>query len=510
MEGQASMTNWFQESFPLFVCAKISAHIKTLKRFGMPFSANEHRILIADDDASIRFFLGELLRKEGFEFDFAGTGADALGCLKNNTYSLVLLDEKMPNMSGIEVLRHIKSEGYPMPVIMITAYGSKELAMRAIRDGAYDFFTKPVDIGIVRTVINRAIEKYELQREIETLKAENLKSILRDEIVAESKEMKQAVELAMKVAATDVTVLITGESGSGKELIAKAIHKLSDRKDNPFVSVNCAAIPETLLESELFGYEKGAFTGASKQHAGKFERASKGTIFLDEIGDMSLNLQAKLLRVLQNKEIERLGGTRTIKVDMRLISATNKNLGIAVREGSFREDLLYRARVFEIHVPPLRERIKDVPLLSDYFVKKYNRTMGRNVKGISVSAVEFFLSYSWPGNVREMENLIQRAIILEDTDTIREETVKGLIFPGGIWQAQGSVSKDTGREDAVKAEHGGAGVKDRIEAIKSEEEKKLIIDALTEARWKRMEAAVRLGISRKSLFNKMKKYGLMK
>ena len=260
----------------------------------MSFSANEHRILIADDDASIRFFLGELLKKEGFEFDFAGTGAEALERLKKNTYSLVLLDEKMPNMSGIEVLRHIKSEGYPMPVIMVTAYGSKELAMRAIRDGAYDFFTKPVDIGIVRTVINRAIEKYELQREIENLKTENLKGILRDEIIAESEEMKQAVELAMKVAATDVTALITGESGSGKELIARAIHKMSDRKDNPFVSVNCAAIPETLLESELFGYEKGAFTGAAKQHMGKFERASKGSIFLDEIGDVSPGLQAKL------------------------------------------------------------------------------------------------------------------------------------------------------------------------------------------------------------------------
>lgn len=462
------------------------------KSFKMPFSANEHRILIADDDASIRFFLGELIGKEGFEFDFAETGADALECLKKNTYSLVILDEKMPNMSGIEVLRHIKSEGYPMPVIMITAYGSKELAMRAIRDGAYDFFTKPVDIGIVRTVISRAIEKYELQRELETLKTQNIENILKDEIIAESGEMRQAVELAIKVAATDVTALITGESGSGKELIAKAIHKLSDRKDNPFVSVNCAAIPETLLESELFGYEKGAFTGASKQHTGKFERASKGSIFLDEIGDISPGLQAKLLRVLQNKEIERLGGTRAIKIDMRLISATNKNLDSAVRDGSFREDLLYRVKVFEIKVPPLRERIKDIPLLADYFVRKYSRTMGRNVKGISASAIKFFMSYNWPGNVREMENLIQRAIILEDTDTVREETVKGLIS-----------------NNTTKAGNGSAGVKDRIEAIKSEEERKLIIDALAEARWKRMEAAARLGISRKSLFNKMKKYGLM-
>lgn len=306
--------------------------------------------------------------------------------------------------------------------------------------------------------------------------------------------MRQAVELAIKVAATDVTALITGESGSGKELIAKAIHKLRDRKDNPFVNVNCAAIPETLLESELFGYEKGAFTGASKQHTGKFERAStsKGSIFLDEIGDISPGLQAKLLRVLQNKEIERLGGTRAIKIDMRLLSATNKNLDSAVRDGSFREDLLYRVKVFEIKVPPLRERIKDMPLLADYFVRKYSRTMGRNIKGISVSVIKFFISYNWPGNVREMENLIQRAIILEDTDTVREETVKGLIF-----------------NNTAQAGNGSAGVKKRVEAIKSEEEKKLIIEALAEARWKRMAAAARLGISRKSLFNKMKKYGLM-
>ena len=307
------------------------------KSFKMPFSAKEHKILIVDDDVSIRFFLGELLKKEGFQFDIAGTGPEAITLLKNNDYSLVLLDEKMPGMSGIEVLEHIKAEGYPMPVIMITAYGSKELAIRAIKEGAYDFFTKPVDIEIVRTVISRAIEKYELQKEIKALKTESLGKNLKDEIIAESEEMKRAIELSKKVAETDVTVLVTGESGSGKELIAKAIHRLSDRRENPFISVNCAAIPETLLESELFGYERGAFTGATRQHIGKFERAANGSIFLDEIGDLSLGLQAKLLRVLQEKEIERLGGTKTVKVDLRLISATNKDLNAAVAEGRFRE-----------------------------------------------------------------------------------------------------------------------------------------------------------------------------
>lgn len=457
----------------------------------MAFAASEHGILIVDDDPGIQFFLGELLKKEGFRFDIAGTGTDAIARLKNNNYSLVLLDEKMPGMSGIEVLERIKSEGYSMPVIMISAYGSKELAMRAIRHGAYDFFTKPVDIEIVRTVINRAIEKYDLQKELETLKIENLEKMLKDEIIAESEEMKRAVELSKKVAATDVTVLITGESGSGKELIAKVIHKLSDRRDKPFISVNCAAIPETLLESELFGYERGAFTGAARQHIGKFERASKGTIFLDEIGDLSVGLQAKLLRVLQDKEIERLGGTKVIKVDLRLISATNKDLNVAVADGRFRDDLLYRVKVFDINVPPLRERKNDIPLLADYFLKKYSRTIGKSFKGISASAIRFFLNYNWPGNVREMENLIQRAIILEDGDMITGETIAELVCEG-----------------EAKIQHEEIKVKDRIETIKAEEEKKLIIDALTETRWKKTDAAARLGISRKSLFNKMKKYGL--
>jgi len=456
----------------------------------MAFTANKHRILIVDDDPSIQFFLGELLKKEGFQFDIAGTGFDAINCLKNNSYCLVLLDEKMPGMSGIEVLEHIKAE-YSMPVIMITAYGSKELAMRALRHGAYDFFTKPVDIEIVRTIINRAIEKYELRREIESLKIENLENILKGDIIAESEEMKRVVELSKKVAATDVTVLITGESGSGKELIAKTIHKLSDRRDKPFVSVNCAAIPETLLESELFGYDKGAFTGAAKQHTGKFERASRGSIFLDEIGDLSLGLQAKLLRVLQDKEIERLGGTKAIKVDLRLISATNKDLNIAVADGWFRDDLFYRVKVFEINVPPLSKRGKDIPLLADYFLKKYSKIIGKKFKGLSSSAIRFFLNYNWPGNVREMENLIQRAIILEDDNIITGETIAELVYTG----------EDKTRHKEIK-------VKERLEAVRAEEEKKLIMDALIETRWKRSDAAVRLGISRKSLFNKMKKYDL--
>ncbi|MBI4685445.1 MAG: sigma-54-dependent Fis family transcriptional regulator [Nitrospirae bacterium] len=457
----------------------------------MPFIEDEHRILVVDDDPSMQFFLGELLKKEGLRFDIAGTGTEAIERLKNNDYSLVLLDEKIPEMSGTEVLGHIKKTGYPTPVIMITAYGSKELALRAIQQGAYDFFTKPVDIDIVRTVISRAIERYELQRDLNALKTEGTDKILRNEIIVESDNMKRALELSKKVAGTDVTVLITGESGSGKELIARTIHKLSDRRDSPFVSVNCAAIPESLLESEFFGYEKGAFTGAARQHIGKFERAAQGTIFLDEIGDLSFGLQAKLLRVLQNKEIERLGSTKPVKVDIRLISATNKDLNTAIAEGGFREDLFYRVRVFEVSVPPLRERKKDIPLLADHFLKKYSKSIGKEITGISSSAIRFFLGYNWPGNVREMENLIQRAIILAEGDKITGETVIELMH-----------LDDKSRPLAIN-------VRERLETIKSEEEKKLIVDALTETRWKRTDAAARLGISRKSLFNKMKKYGLL-
>ncbi len=457
----------------------------------MTIRAGQHKVLIADDDPGVQFFLGELLGREGFQFDVAGTGPDVIESLKDNDYSLVLLDERMPGMSGMEVLESIKAGGYSMPVIMITAYGSKELAMRAIKQGAYDFFTKPVDVEIVRTVIERAVEKYRLQREIETLKTESIENALKGDVIAESEGMRRAIELSKRVASTDVTVLITGESGSGKELIAKAIHNLSDRRDNPFICVNCAAIPETLLESEMFGYEKGAFTGASRQHTGKFERASKGTIFLDEIGDLSLGLQAKLLRVLQDKEIDRLGGSKAIRVDSRLISATNKDLSSAVTKGMFREDLFYRVKVFEINVPPLRERREDIPLLCDYFLKKYSRTIGKEIKGISAPAMKFFLNYNWPGNVREMENLIQRAIILEDGGAITGEIIAELVSGGG----------GKTRAEDIRA-------KDRIEAVKAEEEKKLIIDALTGAKWKRTEAAARLGISRKSLFNKMRKYGL--
>ncbi|MDP2166881.1 MAG: sigma-54 dependent transcriptional regulator [Thermodesulfovibrionales bacterium] len=447
-----------------------------------------HRILVVDDDASIRFFMAEFLKKEGFGFDIAGSGAEAIELLKAADYSLVLLDEKMPGMSGIDVLKEMRAGGMRMPVIMITAYGSRGLALKAMEEGAYDFFTKPVDIEVVRTVIKRALEKYELQVELEGLRYDLEESALRHEIIAESPSMRKALELARKVAQTDVTVFVSGESGSGKEIIARAVHRLSTRHDAPFVSVNCAAIPEGLLESELFGYEKGAFTGARHRHIGKFERAGGGTIFLDEIGDLTLNLQAKLLRVLQDRQIERLGGKAMVKVDIRVISATNKNISGLVKEGLFREDLFYRIKVFEIDVPPLRERKEDIPLLSAFFLRKYSAEIGKDIKGISGPAMRLLLGYRWQGNVREMENLFQRAIIVEEGNLIGEDTIAGIIED----------RTETGPEAT-----GGA-----MQAAKEAEEKRLIEDALVRARWRRQEAADILGISRKSLFLKMKKYGM--
>jgi DNA-binding NtrC family response regulator len=453
-------------------------------------AARKMKVLLCDDDTGVQFFMGELLRKESLQFDIAQNGKEAIEMLEKETYSLVLLDERMPGMSGIEALRKIKSMGFRMPVIMITAYGTKGLAMQAIREGAYDFFTKPVDIEVVRTVIKRALEKFSLEEELEELRAKTLEDALTDEIIAESPSMKNAVALAKKVAQTDVTVLITGESGSGKELIAKSIHRLSDRKEGPFVSVNCAAIPEGLLESELFGYEKGAFTGAHKRHTGKFERAEGGTIFLDEIGDLTLGLQAKLLRVLQEKEIERLGGASPIKVDIRVVSATNKDIRLLAKEGSFREDLLYRVGVFEIDVPPLRERREDIPLLLGKFLKLYSKEIGKPVSAISGKAMGMFVSHPWPGNVRQLQNLLQRAIIMEEGGIIGEDTAAALL----------------GGETHMESRHGAP--KEQIRIAKEDEEKRLIADALTKTRWRRQEAAEILGMSRKSLFLKMKRYGI--
>ena len=388
----------------------------------------------------------------------------------------------------MEVLENIKVTNPEMVVIMITAHGSKDIAIEAIRKGAYDYFSKPFDVNEMRTVVRRALEKTRLQHEVRELKEKvGEKGDLRN-LVGKSKGMEEVFEIVRTVVDNDVTVLITGESGTGKELIAEAIHYNSPRRAHPFVKVNCAAIPETLMESELFGYERGAFTGATKRKPGKFEVASGGTLLLDEIGDIPLATQAKLLRVLQEGEFERVGGEETIKVDVRIVAATNQNLPQAIKEKRFREDLFYRLNVVSIDLPPLRERKEDVPLLAQYFLKKY-RAASRRVEGISKGALDQLMSYRWPGNVRELENTMERTIILAKRPLIEEED---LSLPSRNTVSLGKLDFSLGSKSL------------------REIEKTVLATVLEETDWNLSRAAQILEISRTTLYSKIKKHELAK
>lgn len=448
-------------------------------------------ILLISKDNTSRVRIESIVNNEGHHLETVARGKDAMDRLSLSDYSLILIEERLPGQTGLSALKEIKAAGYTMPVILITEGGARDKALQAIKHGAYDFFPKPIQGEFFTTVLNRALEKYTMEQELSELKQQAADKVLEDEIVARSPAMMQAMDLARKVSLTDVTVMISGESGSGKELFAKTLHMMSTRSKGPFVTVHCAAIPDTLLEAELFGYEKGAFTGAARRHQGRFERASGGTIFLDEVGDISMSIQSKLLRVLQEKVIERLSGTGPFAVDLRVISATNKNLDIEVSQKRFREDLLYRIRIFDIRVPPLRERKEDIPVLAERFLAKYCESMGKNSAGFDAMAMKFFMTYLWPGNVREMENLIQRALILEEGETIKGTTIFSIV----------SEENRNRSPDYINA-------KEKVNTVAEHEEKKLIMEALIKSHWKRQKAADYLGMSRKSLFNKMKKYGL--
>lgn len=450
-----------------------------------------HRILIITKDPGVRAAL-VFPESAACEATFVQDSAEALSFLASGDCSLILIDTAATLQNSLVMLREARSSGYSMPAVFIADTPSRDFTVAALQTGAFDVLDKPLDQEMARVIIRRALDTYALEQEVLEFRHKAFSQELAQEIISQSPAMSHALDLARKVSRTDVTVLITGESGSGKELFAKAIHGMSERRDGPFVSINCAAIPETLLEAELFGYEKGAFTGATRQHTGKFERASGGTIFLDEIGELPPGLQVKLLRVLQEREIERLGGSHPIRIDIRLISATNKDLDLEVGKKRFREDLLYRVRVFEIRVPALRERKEDIPLLADRFVKKYAREMGRDVRGVDKLSLKFFLTYAWPGNVRELENLIQRAIILEDRRSIlRGDSLLGLL---------------SGNQSIPATEQRSA--KERLLQAREQEEKKLIMEALIQSHWRRQQAADILGVSRKTLFNKIKKYGI--
>jgi len=389
-------------------------------------------ILIVDDEKNYQIILKTLLSQEGYEVLSAGDGITALRIFQDSDIDLVITDLKMSNMSGLELLERIKALNESVPVIIMTAYGTIDTAVEAMKKHAYDFITKPFENERLISTVRKALENYRLRRENILLKDQLKGRFSYQNIVGKSKEMQKIFDIIQKVSPTKSSVLVTGPSGTGKELIAKAIHYNSVRKDGPFVAVNCAAIPETLLESELFGHEKGAFTGAVSSRKGRFELADGGTLFLDEVGEMSLGLQVKLLRVLQEMEFERVGGTKTIKVDVRIIAASNRDLKEEVKEGRFREDLYYRLNVIHIKIPALRERLDDLPLLVEHFLNKF-RHPDEPPKRLSQEVWKVFYSYPWPGNIRELENVLERAVVLSNGEQITlsdiPEEIKGSKTP---------------------------------------------------------------------------------
>jgi DNA-binding NtrC family response regulator len=447
-----------------------------------------YSVLIVDDEENVSRLLNKVLIKEGYETHMAHNGEGALEIIDNSDIDIVISDIKMPGMSGIELLKNIGRVAPYIKVIMITAFATVDTAIEALRKGAKDYITKPFDIEeVIQSVKKLTPEKEEvfirsedLQKEIKNIKS-NLES--------KSPSMIKVIEMIKQIADTKVTVMLYGETGTGKELAAQTLHNFSSRGDKPFVKVNCAAIPETLLESELFGYEKGAFTGAVVRKPGKFELASGGSIFLDEIGDISLGVQVKLLRTLQEREFERLGGTKTIKVDVRIIAATNKNLEELVKKGSFREDLYYRLNVVPITMPPLRDRKEDIPMLIDSFLNKSSDISGRLPKKMSSEALSKLIVYSWPGNIRELQNIIERCVVINPRDII---SVEDLPINISLFQETQSNEEEISKLDEVLD---GA-------------EKEVIIKVLRENKGNRTKASEALGISRRSLHRKIIKYSI--
>ena len=441
-------------------------------------------ILIVEDEETQRLLLAGLLRKEGYRVHDAADGASALSIFRETAIEIALLDYRLPDTDGLHLLKKFKEMNPEVEVIMVTAFGSIENAVEALKAGASEYLTKPIDLDDLLFKVKKIEEKSHLIHENRVLK-ETLKDRFKSEsFIYSSEKMHEVASLVVRVARTDSTCIIEGESGVGKEVVVNLIHELSERKNFPLVKVNCAAIPESLLESELFGYEKGAFTGAFQRKLGKFELANKGTIFLDEIGDISPILQSKLLRAIQEREIERLGGLHSIKVDVRIIVATNKRLEEEVKKGTFREDLYYRLNVVQITVPPLRERKEEIPLLVEYFMKKFNDKHKRKINGVTREGRDVLFKYDYPGNVRELENIIERAIVLTRGDYISVEdlpSVSGKVRP----PAEG-------------------GMNEVVESM----EKSMLIDALTRNEWVQIKAASQLGISERMLRYKMKKYNI--
>ena len=452
---------------------------------------HQHRILVIDDDKDICALLTSALATEGFEVEVAHTAEQGLEFLDSKSpFDLVMLDIRLPDAHGTEVLAHIFSRNAAIPVIMVSAYATVDLAVKAVKEGAFDFIQKPFDLNEMFIRVRNAINSSSLSREISTLRQQLADRYSFDNIVGKSRAMQDVFRLLHDIAVSDATVLITGESGTGKELVARALHVNSPRANKPFVVVNSAAIPETLLESELFGHEKGSFTGAVARKIGKFEAAEGGSIFLDEIGDLSPTLQVKILRVLQEKEFERVGGLEKINVNVRVIAATNRDLQRAVREKNFREDLYYRLNVLQVELPPLRERYDDIPMLAMYFLEKYAKCMKKHITSISPEAMGLLQNQPWRGNVRELENAIERAVVMSRGQSLEKED-----FP---------LQQDLASSEGI----------DRIKRIQDSDatptvgelEKEALKIAIKKCRGNITAAAKQLGIGRDTMYRKMRKY----
>ncbi|MBH25685.1 MAG: Fis family transcriptional regulator [Myxococcales bacterium] len=453
------------------------------------------KILIVDDELSMREFLGILLRKQGYEVTSVSSGEEAVAQVDREFYDVVLTDLKMSGMSGLDVLRQVSDRSPGTQVIMMTAYATAETAISALKQGAYDYLTKPFKVDAVKVVMEKAIEKAELVKENFKLKRQIAEQNRFEELVGKSSVMKRLYELIARVAQTKATILITGESGTGKELGARAIHKRSSCGEGPFVPVNCGAIPAELIESELFGHVKGAFTSANRDKMGLFQAAHGGSLFLDEVGELPMVMQVKLLRVLQEKKVKRVGGLHEESVDTRIIAATNRDLRQMVEDGTFREDLYYRLNVIQLDIPPLRERREDIPLLVQHFIRKYCSEHGKAFEGVDEEAMKILLNYPYPGNIRELENIIERMVTLETGEWLTKE---GLPYHMMQEQSFNSLADD------LEIPEEGLDLERMVERL----ERNLLVKALRKTGGVRKQAAETLGISFRSMRYRLDKYNI--
>ncbi|MFZ5632678.1 MAG: sigma-54-dependent transcriptional regulator [Bacillota bacterium] len=457
------------------------------------------KVLIVDDEEGVCELLRDVLEDAGFEVMLAYNAADALEILENENPDTVLLDIRLPDADGLQVMEKIKKMGIQVPVILMTAFGTTEIAIQAMKQGAHDYLNKPLNLDELLVTVQKAVKMQELVSEVATLREElEFDADYVDNLIGQSRHMQDIYKIIGKVADSDITVLIQGESGTGKEVVARAIHNNSRRSNRPFIKINCATIPEHLIESELFGHERGAFTGAVNQKPGKFELAHNGTVFLDEIGELSLNTQVKLLHVLQEKEFERIGGNKSIKVDVRILTATNRDIKKMVEEGKFREDLYYRINVVNIKLPPLRERPEDIPLLFNYFLKKFSTNYNKKITGVSPQAMAVITNYDWPGNVRELKNVCEQAVVMSRGSVILVDDLpiggkNGEFFIG---------SNDSNIHININDNR-------PLKEIVAEVERQVILKALKDNNWNRQDTARALNLNRRSLYDKMKEYNLL-